>query len=63
VIEDAAQRVIGVLAVRGILNRFADGDAQAAGTVRIFGKDLSSGGSLVTSRMLKNSTFDLISHT
>ena len=47
VIEDAAQRVIGVLALRGILYCLADGDAQAAGAVGIFGKNLSSGSSLV----------------
>ena len=50
VIQHAAQRVIGVRASRGVFHRFADGDAQASGTFRVFGQHLPSGRSLIAGR-------------
>ena len=39
VVEHAAERVFGVGVLRGDLDRLADGDAQAAGRIRMFGQD------------------------
>ena len=43
VVQHAAERVLGVLAGDGRLDRLADGDAQAAGAVGIGGQDLPAG--------------------
>ena len=37
-VEHRAQRVFGVVALHGKLDRFRDGNAQAAGVVRVFGQ-------------------------
>ena len=41
VVQHAAQRILGVRMRHRILNRFADGDAQAAGAMRVFGQQFA----------------------
>ena len=47
VIEHAAQRVFGVVALGGDLDRLGDGDAEAAGRIRILRQDGAAGVGLV----------------
>ena len=42
-VDDGAQRVLGILMCRGILDRFGDRDPEAAGRVRVVGQDPASG--------------------